>query len=317
MVKTIALVLVLLLALPSMVFANTVSTDARVAASTSTGAELRLLQLERAITRAILQGERIINYAQEKDIKVDAMVDILAELNVLRHQVVEVDVTSETVVREFVALRQEANALTQRFREESRAIFNQNEVTEIRRRLQVEVETNAQLQDRRDAIRQRTCVYNAQQVSLALENMELENARLVANVESCNVSRDYAMLELRRLYSQLELRRREEVTQRVVESSARIRTREIAEVDASTRVSDELVRERIQRAQEIKERELVRIQTLRENRIQVRDSNDLVVENRVEARTETRTRANNDVQTETRIESNDTSVTIDSRIEVR
>lgn len=271
--KTIAILVMVLLAIPSMAFAETASADAqveaRLATSTTYGAEVRLLQLERAITRAILQGERIINYAQEQEFSeanIAVMVEVVADLRALRVQVQEVDPASETVVREFVALRQEANTLTQRFRRAAHELFSEDDVNYLRGTVRAEVDVAAEVRARDADIRQRLCAHNAQQVQVLLDRMGVERASLVAEVRACTTSKDEAMLELRRLYNALEERRRQAAQQEVAEYQARVRVQQIAEVEASGRVSQEL----IDRRAAIAERERAALEAeLRERRARI------------------------------------------------
>lgn len=273
MIKTIAMLLVVLLAIPGMALAETARADAqleaRLAASTTYGAEVRLLQLERAITRAIMQGERIINYAQEQEfseVNIDVMIEVVADLRALRVQVQEVDSTSETVVREFVALRQEANTLTQTFRRASHQLFSEDDVNYLRGTVRAEVDVAAEVRARDSDIRQRICAHNAQQVQVLLDRMGVQQASLVADVRSCDVSKDEAMLELRRLYTALEERRREAAQQEVNEYRARVRVQQIAEAEASAEVSQDL----IDRRAAIAERERIALEAqLRERRAMI------------------------------------------------
>jgi hypothetical protein len=250
--KIIAILALVLLAIPSMAFAETISTEAqaeaRLAASTIHGAEVRLLQLERAITRAIVQGERIINYAEEQNFSeanIEVMIDVISDIRALRVQVQEVDPASEIVVREFVALRQEANVLTQKFRRAAHELFSEEDVAYLRGYVRIEADAAAEVRARDAQIQQRLCAHNAQQVQAVLNAMGISQESLVAEVRACEKSKDQAMLELRKLYNSLEERRKQATQKEVAEYRARLRVQQIAEVEASGRVLQDLIDRRV------------------------------------------------------------------------
>lgn len=82
------------------------------------GAEVRLLQLETAIGRAIDNGNTVIGKIQEKNSSIDVtnLQTIIGKLTDLKAQVTAIDPQANDSVKKYVEYRHTANNLTQEFR---------------------------------------------------------------------------------------------------------------------------------------------------------------------------------------------------------
>ena len=98
------------------------------------GAEMRLLQLERAIHRNILNGETIIE-SLDAELENETIIEleaILQSMIDLKEEVSAYDVGTEDDVENFVSFRQEASALTKEFRDTVRETVDEERAQEIR-----------------------------------------------------------------------------------------------------------------------------------------------------------------------------------------
>ena len=83
------------------------------------GSEVRLLQLEKTLTRNIMIGEKVIEILQELGINTEELELILAEMNLLKAEIQEAYNNLENIedaVEQFVDLKNESINLTREFR---------------------------------------------------------------------------------------------------------------------------------------------------------------------------------------------------------
>lgn len=254
MMRKIGFLIVLLLALP-FVFAQsaTNSTDVRaeaaLAAASEHGATIRLLQLGKALDRAINHAETVIEYAENASKNTSELLDIFADMKSLQEKVNVADPSSETVVREFVSLRQEANNLTQTFRRIAHNLLSEEELFKLREGFK----NNEYTDNRTEIIRQRICQHNAEQIGFLLNKFNQSAPELVRDVAACTKSVRQARAELRRVYQSIGQERRQEAQNQIAENQARVRVREISEYEAAENYSRELAQKKIERAKEIRE----------------------------------------------------------------
>ncbi len=132
MKKTLILGILALLLIPFVHAEDTVLTY-------QTGAEVRLLQLERAITVNELTSERVIERIQrdnpEED--VEELEEYLEELRIIKERASEIrenieEYSREELVEEFVILRQSTNEVSREFRQAATELLEENAVSELR-----------------------------------------------------------------------------------------------------------------------------------------------------------------------------------------
>jgi uncharacterized protein YxeA len=106
----------------------------------SLGAEIRLLQLEKALLKNILKGEMAVqvliglgfNTTENNTIELES---ILAQMKVLLEEVRVANTSSNESVQIFVSLKNESKNLTTQFRETIRELLNDTSLREIRERI--------------------------------------------------------------------------------------------------------------------------------------------------------------------------------------
>ncbi|MBN2014032.1 MAG: hypothetical protein JW778_02520 [Candidatus Altiarchaeota archaeon] len=153
------------------------------------GAEIRLLQLESALTKNILWGEEIVAAILGKNSSADVseLEAILAELQVLRNDVASTapESGSESALL-FVDLKKDAIDLTHEFRTIAQNMLKPNEADGLRRRLQLIKWDETKARNGRIHALQRE--YNAQKVNESLSTIGVSNPQLLDRVRAGNAS---------------------------------------------------------------------------------------------------------------------------------
>ena len=88
------------------------------------GAEIRLLQLEKAIIKNIEKGEQILTILNDSEYNLTDLQVILAELYLLKQEVQTADSNATDAISTFVDLKHDARNLTKEFRETLQATVN-------------------------------------------------------------------------------------------------------------------------------------------------------------------------------------------------
>jgi hypothetical protein len=145
-------VLVLLISIPSIVLADEAEEDPQEddtlnetqkeigVMNNSLGAEIRLLQLEKALLKNILKGEMAVqvliglgfNTTENNTIELES---ILAEMKVILEEIRVANTSSNESVQIFVSLKNESKNLTTQFRETIRELLNDTSLREVRERI--------------------------------------------------------------------------------------------------------------------------------------------------------------------------------------
>ena len=103
--------------------------------NTTVGAEIRLLQLEKAIITNILKGIMAVQVLKGLDINTTQLEVILADLKDVLKNVTAADSAANDSVQTFITLKNESRALTKEFRETIRALLDNETIKEIREQL--------------------------------------------------------------------------------------------------------------------------------------------------------------------------------------
>ena len=101
----------------------------------SLGAEIRLLQLEKAILKNILKGEMAVDVLKGLEYNTTDLEAILSEMKNLLEDVKAVNTSSNNSVQLFVEYKHKAINLTKQFRETIKDLLNGEKLKEIRERI--------------------------------------------------------------------------------------------------------------------------------------------------------------------------------------
>jgi hypothetical protein len=164
------------------------------------GAQVRLLQLEKSITRNYLYGDKVVQYIKDNSLNIsedvlNAMEDIVSELKDVKDSVAEeIDKEpGETTVETFVDLKDRAINLTQEFRSLVRDYLTVEQRQAIKN--SVDKKDFSELDDLNEQIRNRVREFNKERVRDMLNYLNITDEELLQRVESGNIT----AIELRKL----------------------------------------------------------------------------------------------------------------------
>jgi len=136
------------------------------------GAEVRLLQLEKAISRNIDRGQYIIDTAKNASKNVTELEAILLEMQSLLTEVQNADPSADDAVKQFVDLKSDAIELSKQFRDKAREIVGPAELGKLRTRLQ---QINlGNLQELQEKIKEKIKEYNVEQLQKLVSILGLD-----------------------------------------------------------------------------------------------------------------------------------------------
>lgn len=128
----------------------------------SRGAEIRLLQLEKAITKNLLKGEMAVDVLKALEYNTSDLEVILAEMRLVLEEVQAADPQANNSVEVFVGLKSDAKNLTTQFRETIKELLDDVRYKEIKE--QIKNVTSNDLQNYSKQIRNRIKQFNRNQI---------------------------------------------------------------------------------------------------------------------------------------------------------
>lgn len=146
------------------------------------GAEVRLLQLEKRITRNILVGQEVIAAVEETGNDTSELEAIVSEMELLKKEVQEADPTAEDAAKIYVDLKADAIDLSQQFREKATALIGEQERTRLREK--AKDMDNEDIKGLEEKIRNKIRAYNAEQVKSMFGILGITDEALIAKVEN-------------------------------------------------------------------------------------------------------------------------------------
>jgi len=152
----------------------------------SIGAEIRLLQLEKAITKNLLKGERAVEVLKALGHNTSELEAILDEMRLLLAEVQEADPEAHDSVQIFVDLKSDARALTKQFRDKIRELLDDAKLNEIRE--QIREMTNDELENYSKRIRNRIRQLNRNQLHRLYGIIGETNETLAEEYENGNIT---------------------------------------------------------------------------------------------------------------------------------
>ncbi|MFA6064835.1 MAG: hypothetical protein WC746_03255 [archaeon] len=206
-----ALLLVILAALP-MAFAEDTNfvIDANTAQeikvmTTPFGAEVRLLQLEKSVTKNVLIGAKVVEIIQKNhpDSNVSEAQNILNLMESLVSDIQNVTLSTDknTQVAEFIAMKNEATTLSKQFREATAPALDSNDKKEIKDA--VEGLDKTELKAINEEIKQAIRSNNAQTIEALLQKMGVTNPELIQKIADGNASAGQVKQALMNAYRDL------------------------------------------------------------------------------------------------------------------
>jgi hypothetical protein len=167
--------------------------------TTPNGAEVRLIQLEKSITRNLLIGAKVIEVISENQLEVDIneAESILNELEALLVEVKDYSIEgkdSNTIVADFVAMKKEAITLTQEFRESTKEVLTSENIQQIHEEIK-ELDLN-ELNQINQAVKNAIRKHNSERTQNMLKILGITNPELVQGILDGNLTREQAHTQI-------------------------------------------------------------------------------------------------------------------------
>ena len=159
--------------------------EIEVMIGSSLGAQVRVLQLQRAVTKSYIVGSYVVELLADHD-DVDELVAILAEIKVLKEEVENLDTDSERAVEDFVNIKKDIIDLISDFRKIASPLLSAEQKQEVHDFIKNNEDLSALNQEIRDKIKE----LNEQRIEDKLKKMSLEDKELLEKVRKNEISSD-------------------------------------------------------------------------------------------------------------------------------
>ena len=183
------------------------------------GAEIRLLQLEKAIIKNILKGEMTIAVLKSLEFNTTELESLLADLKAVLEEVEAQNASANDSVACFVALKQEARNATKLFKESLHTLIDDVTLREIRERVQELVGDNLQNYTRR--IQNRIRQFNCNQAYRLFGIIGEANMSLLQDYLDGNITLDQLRFQLSKTINQMNHERQYEMFSELKEERIR------------------------------------------------------------------------------------------------
>jgi predicted ATP-dependent endonuclease of OLD family len=216
---------------------------------TSQGATVRHLQLELALQKQQMIGERVIQKIGEIDDSIDTtdLEVILEELELLADDVSSADPTADTedVVQDFVDFKEDALRLSQEFKEKVSNSLTEQEKNQVRQGLMDNLEANlTRLRERvKSAIRE----HNAERIQNAVRAMgATDSDDISGQARKGEADSNQIVEKLREQVKEMTSEQKRQAAQEIKRIAEQNRVRSQAAVEAAKEQLQERLRDRVQ-----------------------------------------------------------------------
>lgn len=175
------------------------------------GATVRLLQLEKSVTKSYLIGQEVVKVLSEKGEDVSELESILAEIEVLKDEVSALDPSSDTAVDDFVNIKRDIRDLTKQFKRIASPLLSAEDKQAIREA----IKDNEELAELNQRIRNTLRELNANRVGKALDRMGVEDPELVDKIESGDATPAEVKAALKEAYKGLSPEEKKTARERI------------------------------------------------------------------------------------------------------
>ena len=163
----------------------------------SLGAEIRLLQLEKAITKNILKGEMTVDVLKGLGYNTADLEAILAEMRLVLEEVQNTDPYADDAVKVFVDLKSDARELTKEFRITVKNLLANVKYREIKEQIQqMSCEQNQNFSNLSKKIRNRVKQFNRNQLHRLYDVIGEKNETIESRYENGTMSMEQVKIQL-------------------------------------------------------------------------------------------------------------------------
>ncbi len=175
----------------------------------SLGAEIRLLQLQKAIIKNILKGEMAVDVLKGLDYNTSALELILSEMRDLLEEVKKVNTSSNDSVQLFVEYKSEAKNFTAQFKETIKEILTDEKLNEIRQRIREIV--NQELENYSKMIRNKIKQFNRNQLYKLYGIIGIESSTYAEEYLNGTVNLSEVKIQISKTINQMNRERKFEI----------------------------------------------------------------------------------------------------------
>lgn len=220
--------------------------------SNRNGAEMRLLQLEKAITRNILGGNEVIAQIEKNGTNVSELESLINKLEALKLEVQELDPSADDAVETFVNIKKDAIETSQEFRKIARSLLKEGDRLEIAKKIK---EMNwSEVREYNDRIKIKVRAQNAEIARKTFESLGVDNPELLAKIESGEVSIKEVRVEIETRFKSMSAEEKKESLVKLRESDVKKDLIVREKMEKSRLVQNERTAKRIEYAQKASER---------------------------------------------------------------
>lgn len=236
------------------------------------GASVRLLQLEKSILRNIIKGEEAVSFLKESGYNTTELEAILAELELLKEEVLSADPNSTDAVQIFIDLKSDAIELTKEFRESVNELLD--EATAEQLRLRIREMVSEQVQNLTKRIQNQIRSFNRNQLHRIYGVIGEFDKSTINEYQNGNITKEQVKNQISKMVNNFTKAKKYKIFSELKEEKIRLRVQAKAYVENVTANFQERkemrLRDRIQNAQKIVDSP---VRAEMQNRITVRMNN--------------------------------------------
>jgi hypothetical protein len=195
----------------------------------SLGAEIRLLQLKKAIIKNLLNGEMAVEVLKGLDYNTTLLEIILFDMKNLLEDINTTNTSANDTVRIFVEFKIEAKNLTTRFRETIKDLLDDEKLREIRERIKNMV--NEELENISKTIRNKIKQFNTNQLYKLYGIIGDENNSFINEYLNGNVSISEVKIQIGKTINQMNKEKKYEIFSEIKKENIQKKINAQASVD--------------------------------------------------------------------------------------
>ena len=173
------------------------------------GAEIRLLQLEKAITKNLLKGERAVAVLKAMEYNTTEVDAILEEMRLLLEEVQAANASANDSVQQFVDLKSDARKLTTEFREAIKELLSDEKIKELKERIR-EIVGEA-LQNYSKKIQNRIKQFNRNQIHRLYGIIGVTNESLADAYQDGNITMEEVKSQISKMVNMMTKEKKNQI----------------------------------------------------------------------------------------------------------
>ena len=195
----------------------------------SLGAEIRILQLQKAIIKNLLKGEMAVDVLEGLDYNTTSLEAILIEMNNTLQEVKALNTSSNDSVQQFVELKSQAINLTKQFREAIKDLLDGEKLKEIRERIREMM--SDELENCSKMIRNKIKQFNKNQLHKLYGIIGDVNNSFIEEYLNGNVSLAELKIQISKTINQMNRERKYEIFSEIKEGNIKKKIHAQASID--------------------------------------------------------------------------------------